>query len=85
METMILNQDEVVNITNLPEEMTASGDLRNHFKKLSLIFGGKSRSSSKTSSKNNEENPLVQSFSIFSKKPPKPSASPSVDNHESIV
>ncbi|XP_073058907.1 uncharacterized protein [Primulina eburnea] len=85
METMLLNQDEVIKITNLPEE-TSVGDLRNRFKKLGLIFGGKSRSSSKTPSKNNEEkNPLLQPFSIFSKKPPKPSASSSVDNNETIV
>ncbi|XP_073151384.1 uncharacterized protein [Henckelia pumila] len=91
METMLLNQDEVIKITNLPEETTAAGDPRNRFKKLSLIFGGKGKSSSKTPSKNNEENTLLQPFSIFSKKPPKPNASPcdkpasSIDSHETTV
>ncbi|KAK6132856.1 hypothetical protein DH2020_033387 [Rehmannia glutinosa] len=95
VETMVLNQDEVINITVQPEETTAAGEMRNRFKKLSLIFGGKNRSSSKTPSKdsrNIEESPGRQPFSgIFSKRPPKPTASPSdkpsssVENEWTIV
>ncbi|KAK6154436.1 hypothetical protein DH2020_008684 [Rehmannia glutinosa] len=95
VETMVLNQDEVINITVQPEETTAAGEMRSRFKKLSLIFGGKNRSSSKTPSKdsrNIEESPGRQPFSaIFSKRPPKPTASPSdkpsssVENEWTIV
>ncbi|KAI3466262.1 hypothetical protein Pfo_022925 [Paulownia fortunei] len=95
LETMLLNQDEVINITVQPEETTAAGEMRNRFKRLSLIFSGKNRSSSKApskDSKNIEESPVRQPFSsIFSKKPPKPTASPSdkpsgsVENDWTIV
>lgn len=69
---MVLNPNEVINITVQPEETTtAAGEIRNRFKKLSLIFGGKSKSS------NPEESPIRQPFAaIFSKKPPKPDKSP---------
>ncbi|KAL9160050.1 hypothetical protein ABFS82_08G174300 [Erythranthe guttata] len=80
VETMLLNKDEVINVTIQPEETAAAGEMRNRFKRLSLIFGGKNKSSSKTPSKdstNTEENSGRQTFSLFSKKPPKPAASPS--------
>ncbi|KAG8365093.1 hypothetical protein BUALT_Bualt18G0068400 [Buddleja alternifolia] len=81
VESMLLNQDELIKITVQNEENTGTSELRNRFKRLSLIFGGKSKSSSKTPSKDSkttEESPLRQPFSsLFSKKPPKPSASPS--------
>ncbi|GFP98156.1 rab3 GTPase-activating protein catalytic subunit [Phtheirospermum japonicum] len=79
VETMVLNQDEAISVTVQPEETTPADEMKNRFKKLSLIFGGKNKSSSKDS-KNSEESPTVrQPFSsIFSKKPPKPTvASPS--------
>ncbi|KAL3851197.1 hypothetical protein ACJIZ3_013079 [Penstemon smallii] len=94
VETMLLNPDEVINITVQPEETTSGGELRHRFKKLSLIFGGKSKNSSKAppkDSNNTEESPARQTFSIFSKKPPKHSASPSdkplssVENDWTIV
>lgn len=77
---MLINQDEVVNVTVLPEETAAAGDMRNRFKRLSLIFGGKNKSSSKTpkdSTNNTEDNSVRPPFSLFSKKPPKPLPSPS--------
>ncbi|KAL7103441.1 hypothetical protein ACP275_08G179200 [Erythranthe tilingii] len=80
VETMLLNKDEVINVTIHPEETAAAGEMRNRFKRLSLIFGGKNKSSSKTPSKdstNTEESSGRQTFSLFSKKPPKPAASPS--------
>ncbi|XP_073304076.1 uncharacterized protein [Primulina huaijiensis] len=62
METILLNQDEVIKITDQPEETTANGDLRNRFKKLSLIFGGKVRSSSKTPKNNEDTAPAILNF-----------------------
>lgn len=76
VETMVRNQDETINISTQPEETSTAGEMKNRFKKLTLIFGGKSKSSPKASPKN-EENPDRQPFSIFSKKPPKPFPSPS--------
>lgn len=85
VESMLLNQDEFLKNTIQPEEIaaesTAAGDqLSNRFKRLSLIFGGRSKTSpgaTTKDSKNTEESPGRQPFSLFSKKPPKPSASPS--------
>ncbi|KAL2496345.1 hypothetical protein Fot_40102 [Forsythia ovata] len=95
VEMMLLNPDEAIKMTAQPEETTTAGDLRNRFKRLSLIFGGKSKLLSKAHTKdpkNNDSNPTRQSFSsIFSEKPPKPSASPadkpssSVENDWTIV
>ncbi|KAL3636762.1 hypothetical protein CASFOL_019061 [Castilleja foliolosa] len=79
VETMVINQDEAISVTVQPEETTPADEMKTRFKKLSLIFGGKNKSSSKDS-KNSEESPTVrQPFSsIFSKKPPKPTlATPS--------
>ncbi|KAL3639978.1 hypothetical protein CASFOL_014946 [Castilleja foliolosa] len=77
VETMVLNH-EAISVTVQPEETTPADEMKNRFKKLSLIFGGKNKSSSKDS-KNSEESPTVRPFSsIFSKKAPKPTvASPS--------
>ncbi|KAH6795780.1 hypothetical protein C2S51_036766 [Perilla frutescens var. frutescens] len=78
VETMVHNQDE--NISVQPEETTAAGEMKNRFKKLTLIFGGRGKSSPRATSKDSpksEENPDRQPFSIFSKKPPKPLSSPS--------
>ncbi|KAL6538436.1 hypothetical protein OROGR_012424 [Orobanche gracilis] len=96
VETMILNQDEAINITVQPEETSPPDEMKNRFKKLGLIFGGRNKSSSKAvpskDSKSSEENPLRQPFSsIFGKKPPKPAASPSdkpsssIDNEWTII
>ncbi|KAL2476335.1 hypothetical protein Adt_37071 [Abeliophyllum distichum] len=95
VEMMLLNPDEAIKMTAQPEETTTAGDLRNRFKRLSLIFGGKSKLLSKAHTKdpkNNDSNPTRQSFSsIFSEKPPKPSASladkpsSSVENDWTIV
>lgn len=78
---MLLNPDEVLNITKHPHESTTTGDQKGRFKRLSFIFGGKDRQLGKTPQrdlKNSEETSTHHSFSsIFSKKPPKPgSASP---------
>ncbi|XP_020554486.1 uncharacterized protein LOC110013114, partial [Sesamum indicum] len=90
VETMLLNQDEALKETAQPEETAGTSDMKNRLKKLSLIFSGKNKSSSKApskDSKNNEEKP----FSIFAKKPPKAAASPadkpsgSVENDWTIV
>ncbi|KAL0311003.1 UNVERIFIED_CONTAM: Rab3 GTPase-activating protein catalytic subunit [Sesamum angustifolium] len=47
VETMLLNQDEELKITGQPEETTGTSDMKNRLKKLSLIFSGKNKSSSK--------------------------------------
>ncbi|KAL6544489.1 hypothetical protein OROMI_023351 [Orobanche minor] len=96
VETMVLNQDEAINITAQPEETSPPDEMKNRFKKLGSIFGGKNKSSSKAvpskDSKSSEECPLRQPFSsIFAKKPPKPAASPSdkpsssIDNEWTIL
>ncbi|GER54901.1 Rab3 GTPase-activating protein catalytic subunit [Striga asiatica] len=99
VETMVLNQDEAIKITVQPEEISPADEMKNRFKKLSLIFGGKNKSSSKAvpskslKDSNTEDSPVRQPLSsIFSKKPPKPIASPSdnktcgsVDNDWTIV
>ncbi|XP_057795279.1 uncharacterized protein LOC131011517 [Salvia miltiorrhiza] len=77
VETMVHNQDETINISPQQQETTTAGEVRNRFKKLSLIFGGKSKGAPKDSPKTTEENSDRQPFSIFSKKPPKPILSPS--------
>ncbi|XP_051133886.1 uncharacterized protein LOC127253366 isoform X2 [Andrographis paniculata] len=74
VEAMILNPDEVINITVRPEETTPTGELKNRFKKLTLIFGGKNKSSSKDSKTNNNNS---NSGNMFSKKPPKAAAAAS--------
>lgn len=73
---MVHNQEENINISPQQEETTTAGEVKNRFKKLSLIFGGKSKGASKDSPKTTEETPDRQPFSIFSKKPPKPILSP---------
>ncbi|KAL8509924.1 hypothetical protein ACS0TY_016952 [Phlomoides rotata] len=80
VETILQNQDEATNISVQP---TTAGEMKTRFKKLSLIFGGKSKSSSKAEETPEEKQP----FSIFSKKPPKPVPSPSssADNDWTIV
>lgn len=80
VETILLNQDEAMNISVQP---TSGGEMKTRFKKLSLIFGGKNKSSTKAEETPEEKQP----FSIFSKKPPKPVPSPSgsVDNDWTIV
>ncbi|XP_022848442.1 uncharacterized protein LOC111370801 [Olea europaea var. sylvestris] len=91
VETMLLNPDEVIKMTAQSEETTTAGDIRNRFKRLSLIFGGKSKHSSKAPSKDSKNNDRQPFSSIFSEKPPKPSASPadkpssSVENDWTIV
>ncbi|XP_047951244.1 rab3 GTPase-activating protein catalytic subunit-like isoform X2 [Salvia hispanica] len=77
VETMVHNQDEAINMSPQQEETTTTGELKNRFPKLSLIFGGKSKGVPKDSPKTAEENSDRQAFSIFSKKPPKPILSPS--------
>ncbi|KAL0406938.1 UNVERIFIED_CONTAM: Rab3 GTPase-activating protein catalytic subunit [Sesamum latifolium] len=47
VETMLLNQDEALLMTAQPEETTGTSDMKNRLKKLSLIFSGKNKSSSK--------------------------------------
>ncbi|KAK4420779.1 Rab3 GTPase-activating protein catalytic subunit [Sesamum alatum] len=94
VETMLLNQDDALKITAQPEETAGGSDMKNRLKKLSLIFSGKNKSSSKAPSKdsNNEETPATKPFAIFSKKPPKAAAaspsdkpSGSVENDWTIV
>ncbi|KAK4420782.1 hypothetical protein Salat_2028700 [Sesamum alatum] len=41
VETMLLNQDEELKITVQSEGTTAAGDMRNHLRKLSIIFAAK--------------------------------------------
>ncbi|XP_042065776.1 rab3 GTPase-activating protein catalytic subunit-like [Salvia splendens] len=77
VETMVHNQDETINMSPQQEENTTTGEVKNRFSKLSLIFGGKSKGAPKDSPKTAEENSDRQAFSIFSKKPPKPILSPS--------
>ncbi|XP_042061945.1 rab3 GTPase-activating protein catalytic subunit isoform X2 [Salvia splendens] len=72
VETMVHNQDEAINMSPQQEETTTTGEVKNRFPKLSLIFGGKSKGAPKDSPKTAEENSDRQAFSIFSKKPPKP-------------
>ncbi|CAI9757013.1 unnamed protein product [Fraxinus pennsylvanica] len=76
VEAMLINPDEVTKMTTQPEETTSACDLRDCFKKLSLIFGGKNKHSSKASTedpKNNDPNSTCQPLSwTFSEKPPKP-------------
>ncbi|KAL1562957.1 rab3 GTPase-activating protein catalytic subunit isoform X1 [Salvia divinorum] len=76
VETMVHNQDETINMSPQQEETTTGGEMKNRFKKLSLIFGGKSKGAPKDSPKTAEENSDRQTLSIFSKKPPKPILSP---------
>ncbi|CAK9179513.1 unnamed protein product [Ilex paraguariensis] len=95
VEMMLLNPDEVLKITNQPEETSIAGEPKNRFKRLGFIFGGKDRHGKPESKdqKNSEENPARQQFSsIFSKKPPKASsASPaekpvcSIENDWTVI
>lgn len=74
VEMMLLNPDEVLNMTKNPDESSIAGDQKSKLKRLSFIFGGKDRQSRKTpkDQKNSQETPKQQSFaSIFLKKPPK--------------
>ncbi|XP_042037345.1 rab3 GTPase-activating protein catalytic subunit-like isoform X1 [Salvia splendens] len=77
VETMVHNPDETMNIAPQHEEPATTGEVKSRFKKLSLIFGVKSKGGPKDSPKTTEESPDRQQFSIFSKKPPKPILSPS--------
>ncbi|GAB2230516.1 hypothetical protein Drorol1_Dr00014785 [Drosera rotundifolia] len=84
VEAMLLRPEEVLNVLRQPEEMTTNDEPKRRFKRLRLIFGGRSRSLRKSASKekNMEEKTTRQPFSnffdsrssIFSKKPPKPEA-----------
>ncbi|XP_042042507.1 rab3 GTPase-activating protein catalytic subunit-like [Salvia splendens] len=74
VETMVHNPDETINIAPQQEEPTTTSEVKSRFKKLSLIFGGKSKGAPKDSPKTTEESPDRQQFS---KKPPKPILSPS--------
>ncbi|GAA0148544.1 GTPase-activating protein [Lithospermum erythrorhizon] len=89
LETMVLNPDEVIRIAVQPEETPTGADLRNRFKKISLIFGSKDRNSGKTSppsdQKNADGNNMRHSLSaLFSKKPPKPSSASTSEKASSL-
>lgn len=78
VEMMLLNPDEVLNMTKNPDEDPTAGDQKSKLKRLSFIFGGKDRQSRKT--------PKDQNFaSIFSKKPPKPGNASSAEKPVSSV
>ncbi|KAL9264176.1 Rab3 GTPase-activating protein catalytic subunit-like protein [Drosera capensis] len=80
VEAMLLWPEEVLNLLRQPEEMTTNDEPKRRFKRLRLIFGGRSRSLRKSASKekNMEEKTTRQPFSnffdsrssIFAKKPP---------------
>lgn len=88
VEMMLLNPDEVLNMSKNPDEGPTTGDQKSKLKRLSLIFGGKDRQSRKTpkDQKNSQETPKQQSFaSIFLKKPPKPGNASSAEKSVSSV
>ncbi|KAL1332865.1 hypothetical protein HN51_061640 [Arachis hypogaea] len=84
VEMMLVNPEEALKMTKQTEDSVLStGELKNRFKKLSHVFGGKDKPKDQV---NTEEKPIRQAFSnffdskssLFSKKPPKPaSLSPS--------
>lgn len=89
---MVLNPDEFIRLNqqqphedNNASAGASSGEQKGRFRRLSLVFGNKDKINGKTPPKDpksiEENNPLRQSISsIFSKKPPKASPVPSIQN-----